>query len=136
MKHWNELWRNMLNCGLVAALLLYTLLPVLGNIWHEVVPEHEHWLLAEVTHSAHTNIERVSFSDALCAKCLATHANETLMHTFNPSSLLQSFMVVVALGTAFMCLVLPTRWTRWMPLPLRLKSASLPLLDPPPVLVA
>jgi hypothetical protein len=131
MKRLPSLWRNALHIILLSAILLYTLLPAFGWVWHEVVPEHDHWLIGkvEVTQTVTTEL---TYADDPCVNCLVAPTQETVIHAFNPASALQSFIVFVVLMPlgSFVALRL---WSQPLGLmPLWRKAIWLPLLDPPP----
>ena len=114
--------------ALLAAFLFYALvLPDLGMVWHDFVPEHDHLMYG----AAGQDTGHVHAGDA-CAACYLPVPGHTLLHAFNPASALQAFGITLGLGAGLLVAV-PQGLIQRLPSypPLRKDYPALPP-DPPP----
>jgi hypothetical protein len=127
--------RGTLHSVLLIPLLVYLLLPLFGTVWHDVVPEHDHWLLTQPAApdslAAHLRAEA-----GVCDACRQLAPGMTLLHAFDPVSALQVFGIALGLSAAYL-LIRPNGLSCPVAFPaLFVRAPRLAPLEPPPQPVA
>ena len=129
-RHSRGIWQSFL----LLPLLIYLLLPFFGNVWHDVVPEHDHVFLNphDESDTVASHWQNETAPDA-CAACGVLASSQTVVHAYNPVSTLQVFGIAVSL-CASLVLVLPRGLSMRVIYPTLLLRAARPApLDPPPM---
>ena len=118
---------------LLNALLFYTLLPAFGWVWHDVVPEHDHWFVSTTgPHQDAHEKRRLDFTSETASVSDDVQPQTTTIHAFNPGSFLQALPLLAALPTMLLPILSERLSLRWIAPPLFHRKIFLPLPDPPP----
>jgi hypothetical protein len=127
--------RGTLHSVLLIPLLVYLLLPLFGAVWHDLIPEHDHWLLAQPA-APDSLASHLRAESRLCDACRQLVPGMTLLHAFDPISALQVFGIVLGLIAAYR-LIRPNGLSSPVVFPaLFVRAPQLAPLEPPPLLTA
>jgi hypothetical protein len=127
------LWgQTALHLSLLGALGTYMLLPLFGWVWHDVVPEHDHWFIVGSERAAAIDFApQLPMPANACVQC-NSESGQVVLHTFNPASVWQSFLLAMGLPLALVIYVsFHCHGQAWIHT-LTAKGVVLPCLDPPP----
>lgn len=134
-------WPKALESILVGAIIVFTLLPALGWIWHSVLPEHSHVFLNPSLATAkevlpdddrdQNSVSAFTQDSNACTDCATTQLGSGVVHLPSFDGL-QIFLVVVASATRLVITRSPDFITRVVFPRILFLSPILPLLDPPP----